>query len=76
MHSFQIGDRVSIINCMMGGRFFFEGRAVIMDLVDGVDEQYEVEFDNGDLVERFVDPQAQECRNEDSYIAELNRTTN
>jgi hypothetical protein len=45
-----------VFNITMGGRVIIEGRATIVRVVKGVDEQYVVAFPNGDRVQRFVDP--------------------
>ncbi len=55
---FKRGDNVAIINRTLGGRYLVEGRAKIVRQLD-VEGRYLVRFDDGDLVERCVDPAAQ-----------------
>jgi hypothetical protein len=57
MTPFKPGQQVWIINCTLGGRFLVEGRARVMRHLG--DDRYLVRFLDGDLVERFVDANAQ-----------------
>lgn len=52
------GRVVAIINCTPGGKFFYEGDAIVLTFRR--DAQSTVRFvESGDECERFIDPQAQ-----------------
>ena len=57
MTPFTPRQRVWIINCTLGGRFLVEGHAQIVHRLG--EDRYLVRFPDGELVERFVDPEAQ-----------------
>lgn len=59
MKHFSKGERVAIINRTYVGRFIVEGFALIVRQIEPNEARYMVRFDNGDTVERFVDPMAQ-----------------
>ncbi len=73
-HTFNIGDKVTVLTRIMGGRFMIEGRATVRDWSD-FDEQYFVAFDDNEngLCSRFVDPAAQD--NPDIFVKRLNDTS-
>jgi hypothetical protein len=56
---FKKGDTVQIVNCGLNGTFYVEGEAVVVKPPKG-DSQATVRFvDDGETVERFIDPAAQ-----------------
>ena len=69
MHTFKKGDEVHILNSTIGGRFFVEGRGMIVGVVPDIDEQYRVVL-AGEVYERFVDPMAQ--NDPEAFVATLN----
>lgn len=61
MHTFKAGAVVTVFNQTLSGKFFAEGRALVLRRIADTDEQYRVRFEkSGDEVERFVDPAGQE----------------
>ena len=71
MHTFQRDDVVTVFNQTMSGKVIIEGKARIVQPVEGVDEQYEVRFgDEEPKVERFVDPAGQ--IDPEAHLDELN----
>jgi hypothetical protein len=75
MHTFDIGDFVTVFNCTLGGRFFIEGRAKITGYTSNVDEQYYVRFvgKNSQICSRFVDPAGQD--DPEAFVSKLNNPT-
>ena len=59
MNDFKKGDRVRIFNHNQRGDEFIEGSVTIIKSVPDYDNRYSVRFDNGDVVERYVDPERQ-----------------
>jgi hypothetical protein len=58
---FICGSIVAVIN-RIGGRYILEGRATILERIDGIDNYYRVEFidkNKGIICQRFVSPEAQ-----------------
>lgn len=56
--SFQPGQRVTVINRTLGGKYVVEGEALIVHHLE--DNRYMVQFESGRKYERFVDPAAQD----------------
>ena len=56
VHSFDLGDIVTIFQMSPGKGLMIEGPAAIVEIVDDVDEQYVVRFRNelDETYERFV----------------------
>jgi len=73
VHSFDLGDYVSVFQMHPSKGLLLEGRAAIVDKVDDVDEQYVVRFENeqDETYERFVDREGQE--DPTRYIREFNK---
>lgn len=74
-HSYKPGDRVTVVNSTIGGRYFVEGKAVIQQPIAGDDEQYMLLFDNqpaedSHWLERFVSPAAQ--ADPEGFVDQLN----
>lgn len=59
MIKFYPGGRVKIYNQKLDGKEFFEGLATVISGIDGQEGRYVVRFDNGELVNRFIDPSKQ-----------------
>lgn len=69
--TFKIGQSVVVLNATFSGQYICEGRATIIKPIGLItDMMYLVEFDNGDRVERFIDPNAQD--ETDAYLKKLN----
>lgn len=62
VHAFDLGERVWIFQMSPAKGLMIEGRATVVELVDDVDEQYVVRFDNepDETYERFIDREGQE----------------
>lgn len=73
MHTFDLGERVTIFQLDRSKGLTIEGRATIHNVIDGVDEQYVVKFDDEphEKYERFIDVQGQD--NPEQYIREFNK---
>lgn len=72
-HHFDLGEYVTVFQMSPSKGLFIEGRAAIVEIVEDVDEQYVVRFENepGETYERFVDWQGQE--NPAKYVSDFNR---
>lgn len=55
----KVGDTVWIFNQSHGGTFVVEGQAKLLKPVMEDVHYWRVEFENGERVERFVDPTGQ-----------------
>jgi hypothetical protein len=73
VHSFDLGDYVTIFQMHPRRGLLIEGRAAIVDKVDDVDEQFVVRFENeqDETYERFVDRDGQD--NPEQYVREFNK---
>lgn len=62
VHHFDLGERVWIFQMSPAKGLMIEGRATVVELVEDVDEQYVVRFENepGETYERFIDREGQE----------------
>lgn len=76
VHTFDLGDIVSIFQLSHRGQLINEGMAAIVEIIDDVDEYYLVKFDVEDEepVHRFVDVQGQ--NDPDGYCWDFNKKTN
>lgn len=72
-HHFDLGEYVTIFQMHPTKGLFIEGRAAIVEIIDDVDEQYLVRFDNeqDETYERFVDWQGQD--NPGRYVRDFNK---
>ena len=66
----KINDTVDIINKNFSGRFIYEGSATVVS-EENRNGHYDVEFENGDRVTRYVDMEAQ--GRVEQYLEELNQ---
>lgn len=66
----RTGQTVWVLNNTMSGTVIIEGQARILRRIPGETGHYIVRFDNGDEVERYIDPKAQ--ANPARYVADLN----
>ena len=83
VHSFDLGETVTVYQMSPAKGLMIEGLATIVNLVDGVDEYYEVRFkrDLDDYArvsdcptyERFLDREGSNHPNPQQYIREFNR---
>jgi len=75
MHTFKVGDEITIFQMSPSKGLFIEGAATIRKLINDVDEHYLVEFttEPGETYERFVDRDGQD--NPPRYIREFNKKT-
>ena len=81
VHSFDLGEIVTVFQMSPSKGLMIEGQAAVVDLVDDVDEQYIVRFrnDEGEYLslddcptyERFLDREGQE--DPEAYRREFNR---
>lgn len=77
VHTFDLGDLVSIFQLSHSGRLVNEGIASIVEIMSDVDEYYLVRFDYGEderPVYRFVDVQGQD--DPDGYCWDFNKKIN
>ena len=75
MSKSKINDTVVIINMDMSGKFIYEGIATVVS-EEKYNQLYDVEFEKGDTVTRFIDMEAQGLahrREVEEYIASLNK---
>lgn len=72
-HHYDLGEYVTIFQMHPSKGLLIEGRAAIVEIVEDVDEQYVVRFENeqDETYERFVDWQGQESPA--AYVREFNR---
>lgn len=70
---FKIGDKVTILNRKMNGKFFVEGKGTIQKVLDSQSNRCHIMFEDepGILYPRFVDPEAQE--DPEKYVQEANK---
>jgi hypothetical protein len=72
-HTFAKGDTVTIFNCTVSGKFFIEGKAVVIRPLETY-ERYMVRFQHPSLThgaqERVVDPAGQE--DPEGFVERLN----
>jgi len=83
VHSFDLGETVTVFQMSPAKGLLIEGLATIVNLVDGVDEYYEVRFksDLEDYVkvkdsptyQRFLDREGSNCDDPRKYLREFNR---
>ncbi len=67
------GDRVVILTTTIGGRFVIEGYARVIRQHPSPAQYYRVRFEaSGDVVDRFVDFEAQ--TDPEAYVQRMNRT--
>lgn len=61
VHAFDLGERVWIFQMSPAKGLMIEGLATVVELVDDVDEQYVVRFENepDETYERFIDREGQ-----------------
>lgn len=73
VHAYDLGEKVAIFQMSPAKGLMFEGWATIVELVDDVDEQFVVRFENepDETYERFVDREGQE--DPAAYIREFNK---
>src|SRR6266478_916558 len=73
VHTFDLGDIVSVFQMSPAKGLINEGMAAIVEIVPGVDEYYQVKFDGEDEepVCRFVDIQGQ--NDPDGYCWDFNK---
>lgn len=82
VHSFDLGETVTVFQMSPAKGLMVEGLATIVNLVDDVDEQYEVRF-KSDLAdyanfadcptyERFLDREGGNCEDPQQYVREFN----
>lgn len=73
VHTFDLGEKVAVFQMSPAKGLMFEGWATIVELIEDVDEQYEVRFENepDETYERFVDREGQE--DPAAYRAEFNK---
>lgn len=73
VHSFKVGTKVWIFQMSASKGLLIEGQAKIVGAVPGVDEYYDVIFDNepGEVYQRFIDRDGQ--LHPDGYVAEFNK---
>lgn len=64
------GDQVAVLNSTGSGRFIVEGEAVVLRVQSADARLYLVQFADGCVCERFVDPAAQ--LDPHAYVAALN----
>ena len=67
--TYKPGDKVTIINCSLSGRWFIEGEVTVLTPQND-SGSYLVDFGEGDQVVRFIDPAAQD--DPAALIAKLN----
>ena len=72
MHSFDLGDIVTVFQMHPSKGLMIEGTAAIVEKIEDVDEQYEVRFRNemDATYERFVDRDGQ--NDPERYVREFN----
>lgn len=63
------GGRVAIVGARHDGYLFVEGYAVVLRRGE-IDDRWRVRFEDGDVVERYVDPEAQ--ADPQGYVARIN----
>ena len=73
VHSFDLGDIVTIFQMSPSKGLMIEGPAAIVEIIDDVVEQYIVRFRNepDETYERFVDREGQE--DPEAYRREFNK---
>ena len=67
---YKKGSYVNIVG-VSDGEFMLEGTATILKCVDSKRDSYLVQFGGGDILQRYVDPNAQGT-DVDAYIESLN----
>lgn len=70
---FRQGEKVAIINRSYNGKFILEGTATVLRRCDSdwSQDQYQVQFSDGSVATRFIDPAAQD--DPEAFVAMLNR---
>lgn len=73
VHTFKVGDEVTIFQISPSKGLFIEGAATIRKIVRDVDEQYLVSFtgEPNETYERFIDREGQE--NPPKYVRSFNK---
>ena len=74
VHSFDLGERVTVFQMSVSKGLLIEGRASIVGIVEDVDEYYMVRFDSDEPDEtyaRFIDKEGQ--TDPDQYVREVNK---
>jgi hypothetical protein len=72
LHNFKVGDRITVFNRTLGGKFIIEGNAEITKVHSEREDYYQVRFLRElSQYHRYVDPNGQE--NPLAYLEMLNQ---
>jgi|TARA_R110000824_G_scaffold378288_1_gene569804 uncharacterized protein with ACT and thioredoxin-like domain len=74
----KINDSVIILNRTMSGKFIYEGTATVVS-EEKYNQLYDVEFEKGEIVTRFIDMEVQGLdgmKKVNQYLKKLNKLIN